>query len=251
VKRYTAGVLRVCIHYCQDRLLEEVFMNSIQILDTVLQTGKDLATKTREIAERGLGVPPEGEARENMLAGLGKGLVAGSLLTILLGKRANKSLTNRALKFGSLATFASFALRAFQSWQKSNNESLTNPGQALGDLSPEQVDQRAQLLVRAMISAANAEGGIDAAERATMVHEINKMGLSPDAASAIEQDVNTPLDPTNLAKQVDSMAAASEVYLISSLVIDQASPKESQYLTDLAKALGLPPELIERLNNEP
>ncbi len=83
-----------------------------------------------------------------------------------------------------------------------------------------------------------------------MVQEINKLGLPTDAAATLAQDVNSPLSASNLAMQVDSMAAASEVYLISSLMIDEASPVESQYLVDLAKALGLPPELIERLNNE-
>ena len=225
-------------------------MNTGHILDQVLQTGKELAEKTREIAEKSLGVPPEGQARDSMLAGLGKGAVAGGLLTLLLGNRAARSVTGKALKYGSLAAVASVAFKALQGWQTTSAEPATNAGQAILDMSPEQADLRAHLLVRAMISAANADGNVDAAERATMVQEINKMGLPTDAAITLAQDVNSPLSASNLAMQVDSIAAASEVYLISSLMIDEASPVESQYLVDLAKALGLPPELIARLNSE-
>ena len=164
-------------------------MNTGHILDQVLQTGKELAEKTREIAEKSLGVPPEGQARDSMLAGLGKGAVAGGLLTLLLGNRAARSVTGKALKYGSLAAVASVAFKALQGWQTTSAEPATNAGQAILDMSPEQADLRAHLLVRAMISAANADGNVDAAERATMVQEINKMGLPTDAAITLAQDV--------------------------------------------------------------
>ncbi len=225
-------------------------MNTGQILDQVLQSGREWAEKTREIAEKSIGVPSEGLARESMLSGLGKGAVAGGLLTLLLGNRAARAATSKALKYGSLAAVASVAFKSLQAWQTTTSVPAPNAGKAILEMSPEQADDRANLLVRAMISAANADGNVNAVERATIVQEINKMGLPANAATSLAQDVNSPLSASDLAKQVDSMAAASEVYLISSLMIDEASPAERQYLVDLAKALGLPPELIERLNNE-
>ncbi len=48
-------------------------------VDQLLSSGKELAKKTQELAENKFGIPESGPERDRMLAGLGKGAIAGGL----------------------------------------------------------------------------------------------------------------------------------------------------------------------------
>jgi uncharacterized membrane protein YebE (DUF533 family) len=53
-----------------------------------------------------------------------------------------------------------------------------------------------------------------------------------------------------VAREADSPEAAAELYLASVLVIDLDDARERVYLNELARALGLDPELARRLERE-
>ena len=66
----------------------------------------------------------------------------------------------------------------------------------------------------------------------------------------LQSELAGPLSPEDLASQVDSMAAATEVYMLSSLVVDEANSQERDFLSRLASALKLPIALISKLETE-
>jgi uncharacterized membrane protein YebE (DUF533 family) len=66
----------------------------------------------------------------------------------------------------------------------------------------------------------------------------------------LQSEFAQPLTPEQLARQVDSTAAASEVYLLSALVVDEANPAERDYLSALASELRLPMELATNLETQ-
>ena len=101
-----------------------------------------------------------------------------------------------------------------------------------------------------MIAAANADGHIDAEEKQTIQAKLTELDLSDETLAGLQAELVGPLTPDQLALQVDSRAAASEVYLLSSLIVDEANPMERSYLNQLARALGLPPELTAKLEQE-
>jgi uncharacterized membrane protein YebE (DUF533 family) len=85
------------------------------------------------------------------------------------------------------------------------------------------------------------------AERSRIETHLHTIELGSDAKKLIEQELRDPLTVEQLASRVDSPAAASEVYLLSSLVVDDRDPGEQQYLDRLAAALKLPEDLVARL----
>lgn len=225
-------------------------MDMKAILDQLLHSGKDAAQKTKDFAEQKLGVPSQGENRDAMLSGLGKGALAGGLLALLLGTKTGRGVTGKAIKYGSLAAVAGFAYKAYRDWQASQpNQSASSTGQdaSIQDLTGDQANHRSLVLIRAMIAAANADGHIDEAERANIREQLQALGLENDARQVLETEIGRPLSPQELAALVDSPAAASEVYLLSSVIVDEANPMEKEYLKELSVALKLPASLVQRL----
>ena len=223
------------------------------ILDQLLSGGKDVATKTKDFAESSLGIPTSGEGRDTAMSNLGKGAAVGGLLALLLGTKTGRSVTVKAVKYGSLAAVAAVAYKAFQGWQASQEAAPATsgppplPGKAITDLEEAESNKRGLTLLQAMIAAANADGHIDAPERSRIETHMHTIELGSDAKKLIEQELRNPLTVEQLASRVDSQAAASEVYLLSSLVVDERDPVEQQYLERLAAALKLPEDLVARL----
>ena len=228
-------------------------MDMKNILDQLLSSGKDMATKTKDFAESSLGIPASGEGRDTAMSNLGKGAAVGGLLALLLGTKAGRSVTGKAVKYGSLAAVAAVAYKAYQGWQSGQGAAPATsgppalPGKAITDLEAAESDKRGLTLLQAMIAAANADGHIDNTERSRIETHMHTIEIGSDAKKLIEQELRNPLSVEQLASRVDSQAAASEVYLLSSLVVDERDPVEQQYLDRLAVALKLPEDLVSRL----
>ncbi len=237
-------------------------MDVKNILDQLLGSGKQLATKTGDFAASQLGVPAAGPERNSALSNLGKGAAVGGLLALLLGTKTGRSVTGKAVKYGSLAAVAAVAYKAYESWQSDQTgqvgqsgpgpASLSGPpalpGQSITDLDEAESNKRGLTLLQAMIAAANADGHINPDERARIETQLHNLDLGEDAKQLAERELRSPLSVEQLASRVDSQAAASEVYLLSSLVVDERDPMEQQYLERLAVALQLPADLVVRLN---
>lgn len=222
-------------------------MDAKSILDQILSSGKELASKSREFAENKLGVPKAGEGRDAAVSNLGKGAAIGGLLALLLGTRTGRSATGKIVKYGSIAAVAAVAYKAYQAWQ-SSNATAQGAGKPLSDLSADEANGRQLLLLRAMIAAANADGHIDADERTRIESQLKS--IDPNAQRLLSAELAQPASIEKLASSVDSPAAAAEVYLLSSLVIDDRNHAEVDYLDRLASALRLSPELVSRLHVE-
>ncbi len=230
-------------------------MDMKSILDQLLSSGKEMAVKTKDFTESQLGIPASGEGRDAALSNLGKGAAVGGLLALLLGTKTGRSMTGKAVKYGGLAAVAAVAYKAFQGWQEGQQvPPVTSgppalPGKAITDLEEQESNQRGLTLLQAMIAAANADGHIDDTERSRIETHLHTIELGADARRLIEQELRNPLSVEQLASRVDSPAAASEVYLLSSLVVDERDPVEQHYLERLASALKLPEDLVDRLND--
>ncbi|MBE8569998.1 DUF533 domain-containing protein, partial [Vibrio sp. OPT46] len=63
----------------------------------------------------------------------------------------------------------------------------------------------------------------------------------------VQQELNKPLDPAEIANQATSPQQASEIYLASLIVADEQNFMEKAYLQELAKQLQLSPEVTQQL----
>jgi uncharacterized membrane protein YebE (DUF533 family) len=98
-------------------------------------------------------------------------------------------------------------------------------------------------MLKAMLSAARADGHIDERERGLVEVRLQGLDAEPALRARIDAELQRPVDPAEVAAGVDGPAQAAEVYLASLVVCDATSTMERAYLDALAGALCLPPEL--------
>mgnify|MGYP001815290277 CR=1 FL=1 len=228
-------------------------MDARGLLEQMLQAGRSLASQGRDMGEQKLGVPQDGPERDAMLSGMGKGALAAGALGLLFGTKSGRKLGGSALKVGSLAALGGVAYKVYRDWQSQDAAgpvALQDPGLPVDRLPAEQAERRSLLLLRAMVSAAQADGHVDDDERRRIQQGMEQLELDSDARNFLQQELAKPADPAALASQADSPEAAAEVYLASLLAVNVDNYMERGYLDELAKQLGLSPELISRLEAE-
>jgi len=211
-------------------------MNAQDLLEKLLQEGKELAEKGQDVAEDKLNVPASGPERDAMLDGLKKGALAAGGLALLLGTRGGRAITGSAIKLGSVAALGGLAYNAWKNWQGAAG------AKPVDQLPAPEAEDRSRLLLSAMIAAAKADGEIDDAEQARIEKTIMDMDLHQDDIAFLKNEIHQPPDLDRLAKQVDSPAAAAETYLVSRTLVNETNDAEKAWLDALAEKLGITPD---------
>lgn len=228
-------------------------MDINSLLEQVLKAGKETAHKGQNMAEQKLGIPTEGAQRDSMLSGMKTGAAAAGVLALLLGTRAGRKVTGVGLKVGSLAALGGLAYQMYNRWQAENTTTTTTTTSAPLDSgtpsllpAPEQKPVlSSELLLKAMVAAAKADGHIDEHELATIRNKMAELHLTQDVNDMLMNELIRPLS----AKEVADLAkgdkqAGLELYLVSSLLLDKNQEAERVYLNDLQTALNLPDAVL-------
>lgn len=183
-----------------------------------------------------------------------KSLLGGGALGMLIGSKRGRKMGGKALKYGALAGVGVIAWQAYQKYQANNASAAATSspaqGQPVEQLHGLAQERRGQEILLAMIMAARADGHIDANERALLTQEIEKLGPDDELHRWIEQQFDAPLDATELARQADSPQAGREIYLVSSVIVDEQNPMERAWLDQLARALNIPTEVARELDSQ-
>lgn len=107
-----------------------------------------------------------------------------------------------------------------------------------------------EVLIQAMIAAANADGHIDTKEQFAIFDLIEKMQLEPDDKALVFRTLKNPPDVQTIANSASNLEQASEIYLVSRLAIDPDHPLEWHYLQELSTQLALPADLVDQLEQQ-
>ena len=226
-------------------------MDAKAILDSLLSSGKQLSDKAVSFAEANLGLPKAGQERDAMLGNLGKGAVVGGLAAMLFGTKSGRNLSGKLVAVGSVAAVGTIAYTAYQNWMKSQGKVADVQNDApIATLAGAAADRRSLLILRAMIAAAKADGVVDSDEQKMMDDQLNRMDLADDAKKWLRMEMAANYDAKSIAAQVDSPAAAAEVYLMSSMVVDDASPVERAYLDQLRDSMNMDQGLVDQIRNQ-
>lgn len=110
------------------------------------------------------------------------------------------------------------------------------------------LEQRATLLIRAMVAAAKADGEIDAAERSRIAGRVQEVGAGAEALDFLMAEMQRPQDLPALAGAVRSPEEAVEVYAASLLAIQVDTAAEVEYLNRLAQAVGLERQVVAQIH---
>jgi uncharacterized membrane protein YebE (DUF533 family) len=183
-----------------------------------------------DLAKRAAQAPVEETKANNPAALGGLGAIAGALLG---GGRG-------AVGGGVLAVLGSLAYAALQ------NQGAAEPAKASAALpgydTPDRLQHKAMVLLRAMIQAAKADGQIDGEEMQRIMGRLAEAGEDDDARHMVLQEMSRPVDIAGLAAEARDAQEAAEIYAASLMAITVDSQAERDYLARLATALRLPPD---------
>jgi uncharacterized membrane protein YebE (DUF533 family) len=154
---------------------------------------------------------------------------------------------------GLLGMLAGAALQHLGAGQGAARSGAAQPGLAeeaapYGDDLATDEQGRAMLMIRAMISAAKADGEIDPQERQKIMGRLEEAGADPEAQAFVRDEMVQPLDLQAIVSAVDSPHTAIEAYAASLFAIDVDTPAEAAYMRQLAQGLGLEPTLVRELH---
>ncbi|KEQ18805.1 tellurite resistance TerB family protein [Endozoicomonas numazuensis] len=216
------------------------------LLNQVLSSGSSLASDGKNKLEKGLNIPSSGGERSAMLSGMGKGALAGSALSLLLGSKKGRKLAGTAAGAGGAAALGALALKTYKDWKSNQSEGAQQDTTDM-KLLPENEERQSLIILQAMIAAAKADGHVDDTEKERIQEVVKSLGATTNVNQFVQQELEKPLDPAEVASEVYSPEEAAEVYLASLLVVDEQNFMEKAYLQELAKQLKLEPGLVEKL----
>jgi uncharacterized membrane protein YebE (DUF533 family) len=190
-------------------------------------------------------------AKENPFAVGGLAALAGAILG---GK---SGVPSGALGGGALALLASLALSSLGGREQAQaSPSPEDPARdaPLGLREPrtpgeeQELQDKATLILQAMINAAKADGSIDQGEIKRITDRLETDGAAPEAREFIGQEMLKPMDMDSLIRSARTPQAAVEIYAASLLAIEVDTPAEQDYLRRLAEGLGLAPTTVQRVH---
>lgn len=238
-------------------------MDTKSFLDDLLKSGANLAGKGQAIAEDKLQIPAEGVERDAQMDGMKKGAMAAGVLALLLGTKSGRKISGSALKIGGLAAIGGLGYKAYQNWaaeKNVNEEQYKNMAEDIGTenantgtlinfdkMDVKDAEDRSQILLKAMIAAAKADGHVNSKEVAAIEEHITKLDLGDETAALIQAEISKPLDVKEVAAMASDQAMAAEIYLLSAVISNKENSMEREYLKALATEMNLPDALVTQL----
>ena len=116
------------------------------------------------------------------------------------------------------------------------------------DVERAELERHAELIIKAMVNAAKADGRIDEAEMSRMIGKIQEVGADKAELDFLRAEMARPMDTEGLvAAAKGKPEIAAQVYAASLLAIEVDTPAEENYLSQLAASLDLAPEVTAQL----
>ncbi len=244
-------------------------MDAKAILDVLMQSG--MGKSQNRLQRAASGNNPLLDMAGSMLGGGGGqgGGALGSLVGSLLGGGGGQAAGGGGLGSlvgsllgggGSQAAGGGIAGGLIGSLAKAAMSQMAGGGSSGGgfDLSKfttgemeSQRDEndRALVMIRAMLTAAKADGQIDAGEQQRILGKLDEAGATQEMRQFIQSELQQPVDVESIAAEVDSPHMATEIYTASLFAIDIDTPGEQAYMNKLAARLGLPATLVKQLHD--
>jgi len=107
---------------------------------------------------------------------------------------------------------------------------------------------KAVLLIKAMLAAGHADGGLDPVEGRRVATAIAAAGLDETVRAELEASTAEPPPLEPLLRQVADAETAARFYAVSVRAVRRGHATNSSYLEYLAHRLDLPREMVVRLN---
>mgnify|MGYP000488716951 CR=1 FL=1 len=110
-------------------------------------------------------------------------------------------------------------------------------------------NENALHLIRAMITAADADGLIDAQERESILARAREAGLDAESLQALEVEINAPMSLKQLVVRTPEHLR-DETYAAALIAITADSPEERSFLDQLAAGLKLETQARQEIHQQ-
>jgi len=213
-----------------------------------------------------------GGALSSMLGGGSGGGLGGGLLGNVLSEAGRAVGGNQNLALGGLGALVGallggggkslggalgggvMALLGTMAYQALKGSGERKPQVPLGLVEPQteaerkQLEQHSELILKAMINAAKADGRIDEGEIRRIVGKLQEIGVGREAEQYVMTQMQKPMETEKLiAAAQGGLELAAQMYGASLLAIEVDTPEEKKYLDQLAAGLGLDPKVVQRI----
>jgi uncharacterized membrane protein YebE (DUF533 family) len=109
-------------------------------------------------------------------------------------------------------------------------------------------ERHSELIIKAMVNAAKADGRIDESEMSRLLGKVQEDGADRAELDFLRAEMARPMDTAGLvAAAGGNPEMAAQVYAASLLAIVVDTPEEENYLAQLAASLGLAPGVTDQL----
>ncbi len=115
------------------------------------------------------------------------------------------------------------------------------------DIEPQQANEQATILIKAMINAAKSDGSFDRSEQEKLLQKLGD--VTQEEIEFIQNEFNKPLDVNEFANEIPR-GMEHQVYAISLSAIDLDTQKEANYLGQLAQALRISPAEANQIHEQ-
>ena len=110
-------------------------------------------------------------------------------------------------------------------------------------------EDQADLMLRAMVAAAQADGQIDTTEQKNIIGALQDQ-LDGTELEEFRQMLATPISIDEVLESVEDPATAFNLYLVSAMTIDQDNTREQQYMDALAQKLGISEQAAQMIESQ-
>ena len=170
----------------------------------------------------------------------------GALAGAILG--GGKSSMRGAVGGGVLAVLGALAYQALKGTQQESQEVPLTLREPETQVEKQQLENQAQLMLRAMINAAKADGQIDQGEVQRIIGKLEEAGTDKPALNFVMAEMAKPMETEAIvAAAQGNPQLGAELYAASLLAIKVDTPAEQSYMQNLSAGLGLPTQAVSNL----
>ena len=171
----------------------------------------------------------------------------GALVGSLLG--GGSGAVKGAVGGGGMAMLASLAMAALKNSGQATSDESNIFKELAKPLEEQNLEDDAQIIVKAMINAAKADGQIDKSEIDKIIGKLDDDGLEQKEKEFFMTEANKPM---NMAAVVSSAnnnpEMAAQIYAASMLAIEVDTDAEKRYMHQLASGLRLNAQVVAYIN---
>jgi uncharacterized membrane protein YebE (DUF533 family) len=178
----------------------------------------------------------------------GLGALAGAVLG---SRRGLGGAVRGGLGGGVMALLGAMAYQALKG--RAGQQARVPLGLAAPQTEAEKAElaHNAELVLKAMINAAKADGRVDESEVRRILGRVQEGGADVQALEFLAGELKKPMETQTLAEAAQGKPElAAQLYSASLLALEIDTPEEKRYLQELAAALDLQQEVVQRLHQE-